>query len=211
MIMEPALIVSISSLVVSAATLFFTHLRPPKIEAQIGPPIRVYYADHSKGVSFGIYVPTTFINLSGRTGTVLSAGITIHRVDTAQQRFFMQWRQFSKLDDEGNWTHESNAHALVMSGKASQTKMIWFMWEAESQPKLFLREGEYELIFLFWDRPKSKPHSISHRFFVSEAIHERLEDFRSNKRSTTTEIVLDQQFSSNKFFTSHEAETLFNS
>jgi hypothetical protein len=208
--MEPALIISISSFVVSAATLFFTHLRPPKLLARIGPPIRIYYADHSAGVSFGIYVPATFINLSGRTGTVLSAAITINRADAAQQRFFMQWRQFSKLDEEGNWTHESNAHALAMPGKTSQTKMLWFMWETESQPKLFIREGEYELTFLFWDRPKSKPHSIRHRFFVSETIYNRLEGFIRDKLGTTTEIVLDQAFSSNRLLTSHEAETLFN-
>jgi hypothetical protein len=208
--MELALIVSISSFVVSAATLFLTHLRPPKIVARIGPPIRIYYSDHSKGVSFGIYVPATFINLSGRTGTILSAAITIHRVDAAQQRFFMQWRQFSKLDEEGDWIPESNAHALAMPGKTSQTKMIWFMWQTESQPKLFIREGEYELTFLFWDHPKSKPHSIRHRFFVSETVYNHLESFVRDKRSTTTEIVLDQEFSSNRLLTSHEAETLFN-
>lgn len=208
--MEPALVISISSFVVSAATLFFTHLRPPKVVARIGSAIRIYYADHSAGVSFGIYIPATFINLSARTGTILGAAITINRADAVQQRFFMQWRQFSKLDEEGDWIPESNAHALAMPGKSSQTKMIWFMWETESRPKFFIREGEYELTFLSWERPKSKPQSIRHRFFVSETISDRLEGFIRDKRSTTTEIVLDQAFSSNRLLTSHEAETLFN-
>jgi hypothetical protein len=206
--MDLALTISLSSFVVAASTLFFTHLRPPKIVARIGPSIRIYYADYSTGGSFGIYVPATFLNLAGRTGTVLNAAITVHRSDAAEQQFFMQWRQFSKLDEDGDWTHETNAHALAVPGKSSETKMIWFMWQTGSEPKLLIREGEYLLRFLFWTRPGNKPCSIYHKFFVSNAVYEHLEGFRRDKRSTTTEIVLDQAFSANRLLTSHESKML---
>jgi hypothetical protein len=121
----------------------------------------------------------------------------------------MQWRQFSKLDEDGNWTHDTNPHALAVAGKASQTKMIWFMWETSSQPPLRIREGEYVLTFLFWDRPNSRPQSVQHKLFVSEVISKRLASYLSGNQSTTTDIVLDQAFSSNRLLTSHESRTLF--
>jgi hypothetical protein len=207
--MDLAVTISISSFIVSAATLFFTHLRPPKILARIGPSIRIYYADYSTGGSFGIYVPATFLNLAGRTGTVLSTAITIHRNDAVEQQFFMQWRQFSKLDEVGNWTHDTNAHALAIPEKSSESTMIWFMWQTDSQPKLLLPEGEYTLRFLFWTRPREKVRVIHHKFFVADSVYQRLEGFRRDKQSATTEIVLDQTFSANRLLTSHESKMLF--
>jgi hypothetical protein len=93
--MDISTTIAIISLLIAATTLFLTQLRSPKLISQSGPFVKVYYADYETGGSFGLYLPVTIINKSARTGTLLNAAITLHRKDTPEQSYFMQWREFS--------------------------------------------------------------------------------------------------------------------
>jgi hypothetical protein len=95
-------IVATVSLLTAVTTLFLTHLQSPKLTSQSGPFIKVYYADYETGGSFGLYLPVTFLNKAARTGTVLNAAIALRRRELAEQTYFIQWKEFSKLDEEQN-------------------------------------------------------------------------------------------------------------
>lgn len=207
--MDISTIIAIISLLVAATTLYLTQLRPPKLISQSGPFIKIYYADYETAGSFGLYLPVTIINKSARTGTILNAAITLHRKESPEQSYLMQWREFSKLDVERHkWVFDEMAHALAIPGKSTIAKIIWFMWNSESQPKLILREGTYILSFYFWDERDKPPNCETHQLYVSESIYNKLENYRAEKKLTTVDIRLDIEIEQNRLLTQHEVRKL---
>jgi len=203
--------ISIISLLVALITFYLTQLRPPKLMSIGGPFIRTYYADFEYGGSLGLYLPVTIINKSNAAGTVINAGITIHRIETPNQSFFIEWEYFAKLDFENyKWIHDEMAHALAIEGKSSITKLIWFMWQSSSEPKLFLKEGTYILNFYFWDKKGKKPICETHKFNVTQSIQNSLDTFLKKHSSNTIDIRLDLDIEHNKILTEHQEKKLLN-
>jgi hypothetical protein len=207
--MDTSTVIALISLIIAVLTLFLSNLQPAKITSKVGPFIRIYYTDYDSGESFGLYLPATFLNLTPQTSTVLNAAITLARKDSDEQIYFMQWKQFSKLDPvQDKWVTDEMAHALAVPSKSSVAKIIWFIWGYDSQPRLILREGIYRLKFYFWENKKSRPRCETHEFFVSESLAQKLESYRAQKKSTTHTIRLDLEIDENRLLTRHEAERL---
>jgi len=207
--MNITIIIAIISLLVSAVTLYLAQLRPSKLISKSGPFIKVYYADYESGGSVGLYLPVSIINESARTGTILNAAITLGRKDSPEQSYFMQWREFQKLSIEKNaWVYEEMAHALAIPGTSAINKIIWFMWDAKSQPKLILREGTYIINFYFWDKKDKPPNCETHQFYVDDSIYTQLESYRVAKKPTVFDIRLDMEIEQNRLLTEHELRKL---
>src|SRR5262245_33294992 len=207
--MQITTVISIISLLIALTTFFLTQLQPARLSSQSGPFIKIYYADFEQGGSFGLYLPVTFINKSTKTGVVLNAAITLCKKDSPEEIFFMHWREFSKLDDKKNqWVFEQMAHAIAVSGKSTVAKVIWFMWNTDSQPKLILREGGYKLDFHFWYQKDKPALHETHEFFVGQSVFAQLEKYRDEKRSTVIDLRLDKDIEDNRAMTRHELKKL---
>jgi len=204
-----AIIIASLSIVIAALTFYFTQLQAPKLTALIGPSFNFYYADYSSGGSSAMYLPVTFINRSTKTGTITNVAIRIYKKDLPEQSYLMQWREFSKLDpEESIWVYEEMAHALAIPGKSTINKIIWFMWGADSKPKLILQKGAYKIDFYYWEQPNKPPHLETHGFVISDSIYDKFEQFRSGKSKTVIPIRLDKQIEQNRFMTEHEVQRL---
>lgn len=201
-----ALAVSVLGLIVAGATLYNTHLRHPRIHSYLGPLIKLYYPGDG---GTGIYIPITFINSAPRVGTVLRAAILLHRKDSTQEQYFMEWGSFSRLDTQsGNWVYENICHALPVDGKSSITKVVWFNWLASSQPSLIFKPGEYVLTLFYWLGGHEQPKTEIHELHISDDLSEALEGYRAEKRSTTVELALDKHLARNSILTSDAAQKL---
>ncbi len=209
--MDITIIIAVISLLVSGVTLYLAQLRPPKLISKSGPYVQVYYADFKSGGSFGLYLPVSIINKSTITGAALKAAITLSRKDTPDKTFFMQWHEFEKLsvkEKESKWIYEEMAHALAIPGNSAIKKIIWFVWEVQSQPKLVLQQGIYIMNFYFWDEDHKLPNCETHEFFVDDSIFTELDNHLKAEDDTTVNIVLDTEMKENAILTEHERRNL---
>jgi hypothetical protein len=207
--MSLALIISILSLIISFFTLYISHLRNPSIEVHVGPEIRIYHADYDYGFSTGIYLPVAFLNKGAKIGAIIKTAISLRREDLPDQTFFMQWREFSKLDSEkSKWINEEVAHPLTLPPKSAVDKIIWYMWYAKSKPQLELVEASYVLTFYFWDKIGHEPKKSEHRFSISKEVATQFVEFRKTRIKHTIDILLDKELEINRLLTLHEKEKL---
>lgn len=207
--MEISTIIAVTSLIMAITTFYLSNLQSAKITSKVGPFIKVYYADYDSGGSFGLYIPSVFINTASKVGVILNAAITLNKNDSPEQLYFLQWKEFAKLDVALNkWVYEEMAHAFAITGKSTSTKIVWYMWNSGSQPKLVLREGSYTLSFYFWEKENKAPNCETHEFHVSEDMVNTLEGYRAQKKSTTFDIRLDREIDENRLMTHREMKKL---
>jgi hypothetical protein len=199
--------IALVSFLVSAVTLFFSLLRAPKISKVVGPEFKVYYPPDG---GFGVYLPVAFLNESPRTGTVLRCSLSIYRKSTPEERFFMDWRSFCKL--EGNsWAIKEPAHAITVPGMQSRAKIVLFSWRAASIPQIQIAEGSYVMVFHYWTGLAGKPRNAHHEFAVDKGTKAELDGYLATKQGFVVDLVLDQKIGSNKLLTGYGSQSLLGS
>ncbi len=206
--MTLSILLSSTGLLIAVITFYLTNLRPPSVKCQIGPTLQVYHGDHAGGISTGFYLPVTFENTSARTGIVKNAALIIYRRDQPEQQFFMTWKDFAKLVPDQGWQPEEIAHAVAVPGRSTVGKFIWFMWFANSSPKLNLREGTYVVDLCYWTHVSKKPRHQKHEVFVTDETAKILEARRAEGSNTSRILWLDKQINYNQVLTRHESEAL---
>lgn len=206
------ILISALSLLIAVLTFYLTNLRRPSVGCQIGPTVQMYHGDHAIGGSTGFYLPVTFENTSARTGIVTNAALICYRRDQPEQQFFMTWKDFANLDpDTTGWRPDEIAHAIAVPGRSTIAKIIWFMWFADTTPKLYFREGAYILDFCYWTQVSKKPRHERHEVFVTDETAKALEERRSTNSNTSRILWLDKQIDYNRVLTRHESEALLGS
>jgi len=200
-----ALIISILGLTISGLTLFFTQFRPPEISTIVGPVIKFYYP---RDGGFGIYLPVTFVNPSPKTGIVLRSGITIFQKTTPQQKYYMEWRFFAKLREQGDsYLFEEDAHSIAIPQYSFISKMIWVTWRQFMPQQFRIIEGEYVLFFHYWTSTQ-KPMNSMHEFLITGDIFKEIESYRIGKQSTIVNVDLDATVRQNLLLNTYEAQSL---
>lgn len=204
--MDPALIVSIVSLLVASTALFFSQLRPAQITLSAGPGIKIYYAD---GVGLSFYIPATFINKAPKTGTVIRLSLTIFRNDDPETRYLFPWRSFSRFDsDKNSWVYKEMAHAFAVPGKSAVAETVWFSWPNDSSEQPSLREGAYTLVIHKYFDESKPPVAYVHQLNITGKDIRSLQAYREQKKSTTIDSVLDRKLGDHRVLTKNEYEKL---
>ena len=202
--MKPATIISIVSIVIALATFYLTQLRGPNLIPSIGPTIKAYHAGEDELV---LLVPVTIMNKSSAEGSVERAAVTLYREDTSNQRFFIAWHRFATYRYEvARWVLGDIAHALPIHGDSSLVRLVTFLWD--KREKLYLKAGNYVLIFHYWESGEERPKNSEHRFLLTTEMAEKLEEYRVAKDNMHINITLDKQMDSNKEMTEHEFKKL---
>jgi hypothetical protein len=200
-------VIALVSFLVSAVTLFFSVLRAPRLSDVVGPEFKVYYPPDG---GFGVYLPVAFLNESPRTGTVVRCSLSLYRKTAPEERFFMDWRSFCKLEGNG-WVVKEPAHAITVAGMQSRTKTVLFSWRAASVPQIQIVEGNYVMVFHYWTGLTGKPRNAQHEFTVDRATQAELDGYLANKHGFVVDLVLDQKIGSNKLLTGYESQSLLGS
>jgi hypothetical protein len=198
--------ISLLSLAIAGVTLYLTQFRPAKLSTIVGPGIKIYYP---KDGGFGIYVPVTFVNRSPRTAVVFRCGITIFRKSTPQQKFYMEWRRFMKLkEDGGSFITEEDAHSIAVPNNSFLSKLIWVTWRYFINPPFRIIEDEYVLYLHYWPRSSGKPISSKHEFLITNEDYLKLEGFRAAKENTVVDVDLDANVRFNILMNASESKSL---
>lgn len=197
---KPETIIAVVSLVISVFTFVFLYLRPAKTKAFLGPTVIVGYT--SKGSAFSVQLPVTFINHGAKTDSIFRAAILLHRHDSPNEQYFMQWDAFLKLDTSQvapRWVHEELAHVLMIPANSSVAKLILFGWLPTSQPAIEIREGLYDLEFFSWTNDTTLPHYETHQISISRDDLAVINDRSDPENLRTAVLQLDQCLEANKF------------
>lgn len=204
-----SLIISVFSLLVASAALYFSQLRKANIKAILGPQIDIYHHDYAVGGSTGFIIPVSFINDSPSTGTIIKAGISIYEKGCEDERFFMQWLKFEVLDEKTvKWEHEEDAHPIVLSAKSGVHKNIWCMWVATNSKKLHLNKGTYEICLHYWTSENKTPIKVKKAFFVSKEAENIFTKWREEHITNSLKFVLDKELEYNKLMNAVEFNKL---
>lgn len=208
--MEIGLIIALISLILSLLTIYLTQFRPSQISVVLDPEIQIHHADYNLGVSTGVYIPTTFINTSSRTGVVLETRISVYKKTSDDHRHLLRWREFQKVAENG-WQTEQEANSIAVKGKSAESKVIWYMWFADSQPELSFTEGTYNLDVYVWLNKSKKPMKQSCSFYISKADETAFQDRIKTSSRATRRIVIDKELDRNRVLTKHETIKLLES
>lgn len=205
----PSLIISILSIVIAGAALYFSQLRKAKINAVLGSQIDIYHHDYIAGISTGFVIPVSFVNDSPSTGTILKVAFSLCQKGCEDERYFMQWHKFDYLDEKTDrWGHEEDAHPLVLGPRSGSHKNIWCMWHAFNAKKLFLTKGNYELCMHLWTAERKNPIKCIKTFFVSEEIENCYKELRLESKTNSLKLALDKELEYNKFLNNTEYKKL---
>lgn len=181
------------------------YVQPAKLLCRNGPDIMVHYSDFTSGGSFGLYMPVTFINTSTRIGTVLDAAISIYKIEKPDEIFYIRWRDFIKIDtDKKKFVTEELSHALVIPGKSSVYKTVWFLWNSDNPQKFLLEKGSYIMKFYYWSDNKKYPNCEVNKFVVTDELYKKVEMFRQEESQGSVKIRLNNEIADNKLMTKYE-------
>ena len=204
------IIISLLSLSLTVVTLYLAQLRSANISVLIGPEIQAYHADYPH-ISTAMYIPMTFVNTSPNMGTIYKSAVSLYKDDSPDQQYFMLWREFSKIGDNGNWTYDTHAHSFGIQGKSSISKTAWFVWFYDSNPKLFFKQGSYTLLVHVWTGKKLKPLNFKFKFSIEKQDEQTFEARIKEQSPTSFRILLNKDLERNKILTQKESNTLFHS
>ncbi len=201
--MAPSTIIALVSFLLSVATFIFVYLRPPKTSTSLGPTVSVGYTNEGSG--FSVSLPVTFINSGAKADSVFRTAILIHHQNWPNERYFIQWNSFVKLDNTQitlRWIHEELAHALMIPANSSVNRVILFNWPPTEIHKLKIREGLYVLEFFFWINDTTLPRYETHQILFSKDDLAILEDMSNPKNLRSVYLQLDQQLKTTRFIES---------
>lgn len=183
-----ALIIALLSLTVSIITFYLNQLRPPQIRLQLGPAVEIYHADRDRGSSTGFYLPVAFENRSNKNGVIVNVGLTCNRISDPSKKYFMIWREFA----DNRADRFAPVHPLHVPGRSTVAKVVWFMWFAESDPKLYFQQGEYLLELVYWTSNSGKAQRHSATITLPEDHAKDLEERRQSGNTLSKLLYLDK-------------------
>ena len=199
---EAALCVALLSLIVSGLTLYFNHLRRPRISLIVGSTIGLNHYDDG----FSIHFPLTFNNAAHRPGLVNRCSLVLSKPDGGQVSHYIEWTEFRKRDQENRINvRDEFAGPLQIPDCSSVTKLAWFRWR--NGPEIFI-EGKYQLELIVWKENNNRPIREKHEFFIGRNDAQRLAEFKAGGKRTIKWMGVDKQIESNKLLTRHELDKL---
>jgi hypothetical protein len=104
------------------------------------------------------------------------------------------------------WATDNVAHAMPVHGDSSIVRLVRFNWQ--NPEKLYLRAGNYSLIFHFWQSGKERPTNSEHHFQVTQKMFDKLEEFRKAKNKRHIDLTFDKKIESSREMTEHEYKML---
>jgi hypothetical protein len=164
---------------------------------------------------FELQVPVSMINNSPNAGVVLKCAVCLVNTSNGESNF-MTWQKFYKVDFEtGRYATDNLALPFVVGGHSSTSKIIMFGWD-QSENKIRLSEGEYDLKLYIWvsSSLNAKPDSmISRKFNISKTqikdMNDSLTAAKKNEPNPYTAFPLDNELPANQKLTAAERSRLY--
>jgi hypothetical protein len=213
-----ALIISISSLVLSSFVAYSTHFRSAKLKMLVGKEISFFaapeYVDQTiNWGSTGFYIPVTFHNSGPNGGAIEEVRIVLEHKGTPSNNYDMTWNSFVQLHPEKDlqWKQKSVAHPFVVSAKSAVSEVVLFVWEKHTNNALEILAGEYELkVFAWVARKSTKPKlTFTSNFRVSSEIAERYQHYMNKQSAQLISLPLGDSSRSNTIISRAQVKDLY--
>jgi len=208
------LVFSIAGLLISIITLYLTQFNKPRIKTVIDNTILIAY-NYLGYEYFELQVPVSMINNSPNAGVVLKCAACLVNTGNDESNF-MTWQKFYKVDfATGRYAIDSLALPFVVGGHSSTSKIIMFGWD-QSENKIRLFEGEYELRLYIWvssDLNVKPDKMITRKFTINKSqikdMHDSLAAAKKDEPNPYTAFPLDNEIPANQKLTSAERSRLY--
>src|SRR2546430_17631838 len=109
------------ALIVSLATLYFTHLRAARVQIIAGEYLNI---GHFSEGNFNISLAITFLNYGARIAIVRRLALLVHTPNA--ESYLLEPCFFQQIDETGNFLHEATAGPFGLPSRESITKQVLF-------------------------------------------------------------------------------------
>lgn len=131
----------------------------------------------------------------------MRCGVTIYPKAYPEERYYMAWRFFMKLNADGHsYFFEEDTHSIAVPVNSFISKMIWATWRHENERKFLIKEGEYVMVFHYWTKATGAPNNKRHAFYITRNIFDSFEQYRATKTETIIDVTLDKPVSGDLLF-----------
>ena len=215
------IVVSLASLLVALATLYYTNFRRPRLRVLVGSRFKL---NHPQRSGFSLAMPITITNQSAQPGHVHKISVAVRMPHVQKDYRYLDWGQFVVYNPERNsWDVEEMAHPFLVPGKSSVSKVIGYGWSNVNE-RFITEIGQYELQVLCWTSAKRQPSiKVSHSFSVTRTLKDAIDNRMGGRippefanqpppmppgRTLNVDVVLDQQLPENTVITEPEFVSL---
>ncbi len=171
--LEP--VAALAALVIAIATLYLTVLQGPHFTVCFGPKLHLFTPTDG---GFAVITDVSFTNTGSRMGVVLSTALTMKR-HPSDETYGVAWDTFRAYrETEGHYELklEQEAVPIPVLGRSSVTKLVRFLWGADTERPLVLEEGSYQVDLQVWTSGSGKPDVVLTQEL--EVTHADAEEFR---------------------------------
>jgi len=145
--------ISIVAIVISGLTLYYKFLRGPKLIIRAAEKIGLW---HGHG-DFLMDIPTTITNEGARAGYIYQMGLIIENYHNVEERFFLKWDMFLRLDfSKNSWDPYEMASLISAPGNTTIFKYVKFGSDG-SMKNWLPSPGKYVVHILGWSRKGDTP------------------------------------------------------
>lgn len=180
-----AVVISVIALIVSAASLYFTSLKPANITLSAGETFWVSHKDHY----LYLHLPIVLHNTGSQPGVIRSIGVILKN-QKSDEAIFLKWQAFANLVYGPNgftWIDESNATATSVPAHSEITKMATFSGGG-SVATWIPKPSAYDLHLLAWTSESNVPSIIPSKStwtFDKNAVSEIKRGIENNNDENT--------------------------
>ena len=146
------IIISVCSLLVSVAGVYYAHFRSASVTASLGPKLHMYHpAD--KGTAFMLDV--MFIN-SSRVDALIDQ-MFLEVIQPNYERYYLAWQRLVKHTPGEGYAKIADAAPFFVGAQSMFRETYWFWWsDIESRPLDFM-PGKIRTRVYYWISGEQRP------------------------------------------------------
>jgi hypothetical protein len=179
-------LVSALALGVAFVTLYFSQLRAAAITITAGEHVNIWYFTEGNCAAT---LPINVANNGARTAVVRRLALLIQEGGSTEGYLF-EPVFYDRIDEDGNFQHESQPHPIAVPGRSTETKQILFRSSLERPEEFrFRKAGSYRLTVVAWLKNSVKPQAAdTFSLLITDTDLETLEKYRAENQATSVRL-----------------------
>jgi hypothetical protein len=177
------ILISCFALLVSVLTLYYSQLRAAAVTIVAGEHVNISYFTVG---NVAMTIPISVANNGARTAIVRRVALMIQQAG-AIEGYLVEPLFYQRIDEHGNFVHDSQPHPIAVPGRSTETKQVLFRSSYERPSEFrFAKPGAYRLTVLAWVRNSIEPQAAeTFSIILSDEEVEKLEQYRTGHESTS--------------------------
>ena len=161
------MVISVLALLISFTGLYYSQVRHAKLRLIAGEYLNV---NHFTEGNVGVSLPVCIINEGTRPGTIRRVGLLIKKGESGEGNL-LEPLYFQRIDERGNFLHESVPAPLTVAASQSSVKQILFRSDFDHPGDFqFVNPGMYNFLLLGWTEDSFEP-TVKYPFQIELSEH----------------------------------------